>query len=196
MSELFQHAEASEHNTVAEKIRAATAVIPDYPQEGVRFIDITTVLRCPEANLMAFTAVRDLFDAESYDIIVSPESRGWLFGQSMALALRKPHVIIRKPGKLPRETASFESTSEYDTVTLEVHAEDIPSGSRILIVDDVLATCGTALAITKLIHSLGAEVIGIAALYELLYLPRVDLPCPALAIVPYTEPPAPYAPPV
>lgn len=180
---------------IAEKIRAATAVIPDFPQEGANFIDITTVLNRPKINLMAFNAVHDLFDPQSYDIIVSPESRGWLLGQPLALAVGKPHVIIRKPGKLPRETTNIESKNEYNnSVTLEVHAEDIPPKSRILIVDDVLATCGTALAITKLFRSLEAKTVGVAALYELLYLTRAELPCPTRAVVPYETPPAPYIP--
>lgn len=184
------------HHKIAETIRTATAVIPNFPETGVNFIDITTVLKNPEANMIAIAAVQNLFDPDSYDVIVSPDARGWLLGQPMALTLKKPLVLVRKPGKLPRKTLSFGSKNEYnDNVMLEIHAKDLPPGSRVLVVDDVLATCGTALAIIQHVRNLGNEVTGVAALYDLPYLPkRAHLPCPTRAVVTYDTPPAAYIP--
>lgn len=195
MLEISRHHNATEHNATVEKIRAATAVIPDFPIKGITFIDITTVLKRPQVNMLAFNAVQELFDSSEYDLIVSPEARGWLLGQPLALSLEKPFIPIRKPHKLPREIQRCPKLdSEYEEVNLEVHLFDIPPDSRILFVDDVLASNGTALAVTQLIHNLGAEVVGVAALYDLQYLDKVTLPCPARAVVPYETPPAPYMP--
>lgn len=173
----------------------ATAVIPDFPNPGVNFIDITTVLKNPDMNQLMFETVRDLYDPDSYDIILSPGARGWLLAQPMALALRKPFIPIRKEGKLPRKTVQVESENEYASkVILEAHADDIPPGSKVLIVDDALATLGTVAASCKLANILKAEVVGALGAYDLLYLSRVEVPCPIRSIVPYEEPPAPRDP--
>lgn len=179
---------------MVEKLRAATGVTLDFPKPGVNFIDITTVLERPQINNVAVAAVQELFDPDSYDVIVSPGARGWLLAQPLALALEKPCIPARDPKKLPRETVSIESQSEYGITTLALHRDSITPDLRVLIVDDALATCGTAAALIKLLRSLGAKVIGVAALYDLQYLPKVELPCPARAVVPYPEPPAPYTP--
>ena len=183
---------------ISEQIRAATAIIPNFPIPGVSFVDITTVLRKPTINKLASMAVQNLFASEDYDVIVSPDARGWLLAQPIALRADKPLVLVRKPGKLPRNTVSYESTNEYsDSAPLEMHADDIPPSSRVLIVDDVLATCGTILAITRLVRNLGSEVVGAAALYDLPYVSgRVNPTCPTRAVVTYAEPPMSYLPPV
>lgn len=180
---------------VIERIKAGTAVVPGFPNEHVSFIDITTILRNPELYSASVMAVQQQFNPDDYNIIVSPEARGFLLGPPIALAQKRPFIPIRNPEKLPREIASTESSSEYADKPLAIHREDILPGTRILIVDDVLATCGTALAMIDLIHRLGGVVVGVAALYDLLYVPnRIKLPCPTRAVVTYDQPPAAYTP--
>lgn len=181
---------------IVERIKAGTAIILDFPHENVHFVDITTILRDPELYGLVIAEVQKQFDPDSYDIIVSPEARGFLLGAPIALAQKKPFIPIRFPDKLPREILKTESTSEYtDDKPLAVHREDILPGTRVLIMDDLLATCGTALAMVNLIHDLGSEVVGISALYDLPYVPgRVELPVTARAVVTYDQPPAAYLP--
>lgn len=181
--------------TIAERIRAATAVIPDFPETGVNFIDITTVLKDPDANEQAINAVKNLFCPDEYDIIVSPGARGWLLAQPIALAQKKPFIPVRDPKKLPRKHVSANSVSEYDSKPIAIHAGDIWPGAKVLMIDDVAATCGTAKAIIELVKSQGGAVLGLATLYDLPYLPgRVELPCPIRTIVTYEEAPKPYMP--
>lgn len=181
--------------TVAEQIRAATAIIPNFPKTGVNFIDITTVLEKPNTNEQAVNAVKNLFCPDEYDIIVSPGARGWLLAQPIALAQKKPFIPARDPEKLPREHISTGSISEYDRKPIAIHTGNILLGAKVLMIDDVAATCGTAKAIIELVKSQGGSVLGLATLYDLPYLPdRVELPCPIRSIVAYEEPPKPYMP--
>lgn len=180
---------------IVEEIRAATAIIKDFPEPPVNFVDITTVLKNPRVNLLAFRAVLNLLDPNSFDVIVSPEARGWLLGQPLALLLGKSFIPVRKPGKLPRQVIKMESVNEYSTVSLEVQLGDIPPGSKVIIIDDTSATQGTTKTIGDIVSTLGSEVTGVTTLYDLKYIDKVALPFPTQSVVPYFEPPAPYMPP-
>lgn len=141
--------------------------IPDFPKPGILFRDITPVL----GNAAAFQEVVDCFvegaQGRSPDVIVGIESRGFLFGVPVALALGLGFVPIRKVGKLPHQTVQEEYALEYGTAVVEVHRDAIRPGQRVLIVDDLLATGGTALASARLVEQLGGAVIGFSFLIEL-----------------------------
>ena len=145
--------------------------IPDFPNSGILFKDITPVL----GNAAAFQEVVDQFvegaQTSSPDMIVGIESRGFLFGAPVALALGVGFVPIRKVGKLPHETLQEEYALEYGTAIVEIHRDAIQPGQRVLIVDDLLATGGTALAAAKLIEKLDGIVVGFSFLIELGFLP-------------------------
>ena len=144
--------------------------IPDFPKSGILFKDITPVL----GDAAAFQEVIDRFVAQaqglSPDLIVGVESRGFLFGTPIALALGIGFVPIRKVGKLPAETIQEEYALEYGTAAVEVHRDAIRPGQRVLIVDDLLATGGTAAAAAKLVETLGGKVAGFSFLVELGFL--------------------------
>lgn len=141
--------------------------IPDFPKAGILFKDITPVL----ANAAAFQEVVDQFveraEGLSPDVIVGVESRGFLFGAPVALALGLGFVPIRKVGKLPYQTVQEEYVLEYGTAVVEIHRDGILPGQRTLIIDDLLATGGTALAAVKLVEALGGKVVGLSVLIEL-----------------------------
>ena len=145
--------------------------IPDFPKSGILFKDITPVL----GNAAAFAEVIDHFVVEaqtsSPDVVVGIESRGFLFGAPVALALGVGFVPIRKVGKLPHDTLQEEYALEYGTAAVEIHRDAIQPGQRVLIVDDLLATGGTALAAAKLVEKLGGIVVGFSFLIELGFLP-------------------------
>ena len=144
--------------------------IEDFPIEGVSFKDITTLTRDAEAFTSAVSLmVEDLKD-KNIDYIVGPEARGFLFGAAVAYGLGVGFVPIRKPGKLPGETTSYEYELEYGTNTLEIHTESIEKGDRVAIVDDLLATAGTVSAATALIESLGGTVVALEFVIELTFL--------------------------
>lgn len=144
--------------------------IEDFPIKGVSFKDITTLTRDKDAfNHAVSSMINDLKDKE-IDYIVGPEARGFLFGAAVAYGLGVGFIPIRKPGKLPGETTSYEYELEYGTNTLEIHTESIKKGDRIAIVDDLLATAGTVMAATKLIESLGGNVVALEFVIELTFL--------------------------
>lgn len=144
--------------------------IPDWPQEGVVFKDITPLLASPEG----FRAAIDTLGAEYKDIgvtkVMGAEARGFIFGGALAYTLGAGFVPARKPGKLPWNTSAVIYDLEYGTDSLEVHEDAVGEGDKVLIVDDVLATGGTAAAKASLVKSTGAEVVGFAFLIELDFL--------------------------
>ena len=149
--------------------------VPDFPQPGVGFKDITPLLASPEGLA---TAIDQLVLAapESVDLVLGVESRGFIFGAAVAYGLEVGFVPVRKPGKLPREVVSVRYDLEYGSDEIAVHADAVPAGSRVLIVDDVLATGGTAAATVDLVARLGAEVAGVLVVAELAFLnPRTGL---------------------
>ncbi len=144
--------------------------IEDFPKPGISFKDVTTLLKNKEAFHYAINSIADHMRNLNVDIIVGPEARGFLFGAPVAYELNTGFVPVRKPGKLPAETVNYEYALEYGSDSLEVHKDAIIKGSRVAIVDDLLATGGTTLATVKLIESLGGEVVHIAFLIELSFL--------------------------
>ena len=141
--------------------------IPDFPEPGIIFRDVTSVLNDPQGLKLAVDSLCALTQGVEYDAIVGLEARGFLFGMPMAYLLNKPFIPIRKKGKLPRETVEISYELEYGSATIEVHKEDVKPGMRVILVDDLLATGGTLAAAAKLVESLGAEVEKVVCLLEL-----------------------------
>jgi adenine phosphoribosyltransferase len=141
--------------------------VPGFPKPGIVFRDITPVLESPDAFRAALDGLEDLVADTPFDRVVALESRGFLFGAPLARQLGKPLVILRKPGKLPRETVAASYDLEYGSATLEVHADGVGPGDRVLIVDDLLATGGTAAAAQQLVTGLGGVVAAHLFLVEL-----------------------------
>lgn len=150
-----------------KKLEEYVRSIPDFPEEGIVFRDVTSVLQDADGLHLAIDTMQDLIKDLDFDVVVGPESRGFIFGMPIAYNNRKPFVLIRKKGKLPCETISMEYDLEYGTATVEIHKDSIKPGQRILIVDDLIATGGTTEAMIKLIELLGGEVVGIVVMIEL-----------------------------
>ena len=129
--------------------------------------DITSVIQSAEGLQLAIDSMQNLVKDIDYDVIVGPESRGFVFGMPMAYNDHKPFVMVRKPGKLPRETISQSYDLEYGSATLEIHKDALYPGEKVLIVDDLIATGGTTEAIVKLVERLDAKVAGMVFLMEL-----------------------------
>jgi len=149
-----------------DKIR----VIPDYPKQGVRFKDITTLLKDGAALKYTIEQLADYCLDKEVDMVVGPESRGFIFGTPLAVSIGAGFVPIRKPGKLPAETEKIEYSLEYGSDILEIHKDAIVPGQRVIICDDLLATGGTVQSAAKLIEKLGGIVVGICFLIELEFL--------------------------
>ena len=141
--------------------------IPDFPQPGILFRDITPLLKSPEAFNYAIEQMSQKCQNLQVDAIVAVESRGFIFGAPLACQIGKPFIPVRKEGKLPGETVSVAYTLEYGSNVMEMHLADVNEGDRVLIVDDVLATGGTLLATTELVEKAGGQVAGIGLLIEL-----------------------------
>ncbi len=141
--------------------------VPDFPTKGILFYDITTILNDPEGLRLAIDEMIACMEGVEFDAIAAVESRGFLFGMPIAYALGKPFIPIRKPGKLPRETISTSYELEYGDATIEVHKDDVAPGTRIVLVDDLIATGGTLQAAVELLEQLGAKVVEVVCLLEL-----------------------------
>lgn len=148
--------------------------VPDFPIEGVLFKDITPLLREPDAFRQAVLQLADHYRDQAIDQVLAIESRGFIFGAPLALELGAGFVPIRKPGKLPSHTVAAEYTLEYGVNRLEIHTDAIQPGERVLVVDDLLATGGSARAAIELVERLGGIVIGAGFVIELLFLKGVE----------------------
>lgn len=157
------------------KLEDYIAAVPNFPQEGILFRDITPLLANGEAFKEACENIKKFAIAKGATVVVGPESRGFIFGCPVATSLNVGFVPIRKPGKLPREEICEEYSLEYGTNTLCMHKDALKPGDKVLIVDDLLATGGTTQAACNLVKKLGAEVVGIACLIELVALNGRDL---------------------
>ncbi len=155
---------------LAEMIRS----IPDFPVEGILFRDITTLIKDPDAFQEAVDSLLDSCVGKEIDLVVAIEARGLIFGAPMAYELGAGFVPVRKPDKLPAEKIAASYTLEYGTNVLEMHADAIEPGQRVLIVDDLLATGGSAKATAELVERLGGEVVGFVFLIELTDLRGID----------------------
>jgi len=150
-----------------KKLEEYVKSIPDFPEPGIIFRDVTSVLQDAEGLNLAINTMNDLVKDVDYDVVVGPESRGFIFGTPIAYINKKPMVLIRKKGKLPRETVEMKYDLEYGTATIEIHKDAITPGQKVLIVDDLIATGGTTEAMIKLVEQLGGEVVGVVVLMEL-----------------------------
>ncbi|WP_448378909.1 adenine phosphoribosyltransferase [Fervidobacterium sp.] len=161
-------------------LKAFIRDIPDFPQKGVIFRDITPLIKNPEAFKYAIDTIVEEVKKYEFDLVVCPEARGFIIGAPIAYLLGKGFVPVRKPGKLPYKTVSDTYELEYGKAELHIHEDAIEPGQKVLIVDDVLATGGTALALKRLVEKVGGTVVASAFLIELTYLnPRnllKDLP--------------------
>jgi adenine phosphoribosyltransferase len=151
-------------------LRSLIRDVPDFPKPGIVFKDITTLTKDPDGLRAAIDAMSERYADSNIDLVVGIESRGFVFGAAVAYKLGVGFVPARKPGKLPAQTVSAEYELEYGTDAIEIHRDAIGSGQRILIVDDLLATGGTAAATAKLVSGLGGDIIGIAFLIDLAFL--------------------------
>jgi adenine phosphoribosyltransferase len=153
--------------TVVENLRARIREIPDFPHEGILFYDITTVLKDAQAFHQCIDLMTEPFRDVPIDMVVPMESRGFIFGAPIAYLLGAGFAPIRKPGKLPAETVARQYQLEYATNTLELHRDAIQSGQRVLLVDDLLATGGTAAASVEIVQELGGIPVAVVVLVEL-----------------------------
>lgn len=141
--------------------------IPDFPEPGIIFRDVTSVTNSPEGLKLSIDEMTKLLDGVDFDVIVGLESRGFIFGMPIAYNLGKGFIPVRKKGKLPRETVSMSYDLEYGQSTIEVHKDDVKPGMKVVLVDDLIATGGTLEAAAKLMEMLGAKVVKIINLIEL-----------------------------
>jgi adenine phosphoribosyltransferase len=144
--------------------------IPDFPKEGILFKDITTLLKDAQALHATVDHLISLVADKDFDLIIGIESRGFIFGSAMAYAMNKAFAPVRKKGKLPAETSSVTYELEYGNDTLEIHTDAIVAGTRVLIVDDLLATGGTAAAVVELVEKLNGSIASFVFLIELDFL--------------------------
>ena len=150
--------------------------VPDFPKKGILFYDITTLLKDKLGFAMLIDSLAEHYLAKDVDLVLGMEARGFIFGPAVAYRLNAGFVPVRKPGKLPAATTKYDYALEYGSNTLEIHQDAIVKGQRVIIVDDLLATGGTAEATTKLAESLGAEIVGLGFVVELDFLkPREKL---------------------
>ena len=150
-----------------KKLEDYVRTIPDFPEEGIMFRDITTVIQDPDGLKLAIDSINGLLEGVDYDVVVGPESRGFIFGTPVAYANHKAFVPVRKKGKLPCESIEATYNLEYGTATVEMHKDSIKPGQKVVIVDDLIATGGTIQAIAGLIEQLGGEVVKIIFIIEL-----------------------------
>ncbi len=141
--------------------------IPDFPKKGVMFRDITTLLKDPIAMVATINEVMESLVGVEFDYVIGPESRGFIFGMPIAYNLKKGFVPVRKQGKLPAETVKKEYDLEYGTEVIEIHKDSLKAGDRVVVIDDLLATGGTARAICELAEEMGAEVAALRFVVEL-----------------------------
>jgi len=149
--------------------------INDFPKKGIIYRDVTTVLSDADGLKLAIESMQKLLENTEFDVVVAPESRGFIFGMPIAYNMNKAFVPVRKKGKLPAETISEDYDLEYGSATLEIHKDAIKHGQKVVIVDDLVATGGTLQAIIKLVERLGGQVVKICSLIELVDLNAREL---------------------
>ncbi len=150
-----------------KKVEDFVRSIPDFPEPGIIFRDITTVIQDPEGLQLAIDGMEAFLDGVDFDVVVGAESRGFVFGTPIARDFKKGFVLVRKKGKLPCETISQSYDLEYGSAEVEIHTDAIKPGQKVVVVDDLMATGGTIEASIKLIERLGGEVVKVLFLMEL-----------------------------
>jgi adenine phosphoribosyltransferase len=154
----------------SDELKKLIREVPDFPKKGILFYDITTLLKDKAGYATLIDLLAERYIGKDVDLVLGMEARGFIFGPALAYRLNAGFVPVRKPGKLPAATTRVEYDLEYGSNALEVHQDAIYKGQRVLIVDDLLATGGTAEATAKLATKLGAEIIGLAFVVELDFL--------------------------
>ncbi len=171
---------------IKEKLEDYVTTIPDFPEPGIMFRDITTIIEDEDGFKLAIDEIQDKIKDVDYDVLVAAESRGFIFAAPIAYNMHKPMVLVRKKGKLPREVISESYDLEYGSATIEIHKDSIKPGQKVLLVDDLVATGGTLAATAKLIERLGGEVVGVLTIMELMGLNGRDkLPYPIYSLIQY-----------
>lgn len=150
-----------------KKLEEYVRSIPDFPEPGIIFRDVTSILQDADGLKLAIDQIREMLKGLDYDVIVGPESRGFIFGVPVAYAEHKGFVPVRKKGKLPCETISTKYDLEYGSAEIEMHKDAIRPGQKVVIIDDLIATGGTIEAIIKMVEQLGGEVVKICFVMEL-----------------------------
>ncbi len=150
-----------------KKLEEYVRSIPDFPEPGIIFRDITTILQDSDGLHLAIQSMQDKLKDTEFDVVVGTESRGFIFGVPIAYNLHKAFVPVRKKGKLPCETVSMEYDLEYGSAVIEMHKDSIKPGQKVVLVDDLVATGGTIEAAIKLVEELGGEVVKVVFLMEL-----------------------------
>src|ERR1700719_865760 len=153
-----------------EPLKKLIREIPDFPKPGILFYDITTLLKDNLGLATLIDALAEHYISQDIDLVLGMEARGFIFAPALAYRLNAGFVPVRKPGKLPAECVKYDYALEYGTNSLEIHRDAIQKGQRVLIVDDLLATGGTAEATAKLAESLGAKIAGLGFIVELSFL--------------------------
>jgi adenine phosphoribosyltransferase len=156
-------------------LKSYIRTVDDFPKEGIKFLDITTLVKDKDALVCAVDLFYEKYKNTKIDKIVSAESRGFIFGAPLAYKLKCGFVLARKPNKLPAETISESYSLEYGSNSIEIHKDAISKSEKILIVDDLLATGGTVRALINLVNKLGGEVVGLSFLIDLAFLNGKDV---------------------
>ena len=157
-----------------DQLKKLIREIPDFPKKGILFYDITTLLKDKTGFAALIDRLSEHYVAQKIDLVLGMEARGFIFAPALAYRLNAGFVPVRKPGKLPAECVSYDYALEYGKNTLQIHKDAIQKGQRVLIVDDLLATGGTAQATAKLAESLGAQIVGLGFVVELDFLKGRD----------------------
>ena len=150
-----------------KKIEEYVRSIPDFPEPGIIFRDVTSVIQDADGLQLAIDSMQDCLKGVDFDVITGLESRGFIFGMPIAYNLHKPFVLVRKAGKLPCETISRTYDLEYGSATIEMHKDSVKPGQKVVLIDDLVATGGTIEAAAKMVERLGGEVVKIVFLMEL-----------------------------
>ena len=150
-----------------EYVKEHVRIVPNFPKEGIMFLDITTAIKDAKAMQMMIDFLYEKFKNEGVDYVAGIESRGFIFGAALAYKLGCGFITVRKPNKLPAKTIREDYTLEYGTNTIEIHEDALKAGDRVVVIDDLLATGGTAIAACNLVKRVGAEVVSTAFIIEL-----------------------------
>ena len=156
-----------ETESAMKELKDYVVSIPDFPEPGIIFRDITSILQDADGLQLAIDQLQSALEGIEFDVIAGTESRGFIFGMPLAYNLKKPFVLVRKKGKLPRETIEETYDLEYGTATIEIHKDAVKPGQKVVLVDDLIATGGTIRAAAKLIERLGGEVVKMVFVMEL-----------------------------
>ncbi len=150
-----------------KKLEDYVISIPDFPEPGIIFRDVTSILQDADGLHLAIDSLQKLLEGLDFDVVVGTESRGFIFGMPLAYNLNKPFVLVRKKGKLPRETISESYDLEYGSAEIEIHKDAVKPGQKVVMVDDLIATGGTIEAAARLVERLGGEVVKMIFVMEL-----------------------------